>query len=163
MTFDVMLVVLKRFNRWLLSEQRKVILFLDNATCHPESMVDSFSQIKIIFLHLRAQLRDSSHLMLVLFKTSRSSIGKSWLSMCSQESMKTLLQRKSLKVVSATFLRVCYLNLNDSTCQIRKNIFLFHSKSSFCSQENQILELYIFKFHDVIKCLSVKQEIHFIE
>ena len=85
MTSDVMLAVLKRFNRWLLSEQRKVILFLDNATCHPESMVDSFSQIKIIFLHLRTQLRDSSHLMLVLFKTSRSSIGKGWLSMCSQE------------------------------------------------------------------------------
>ena len=35
--------------------------------------------------------------MLVLFKTSRSSIKKGWLSMCSQESMKTLLQSESLK------------------------------------------------------------------
>ena len=131
MTSDLMLAVLKRFNRWLLSEQRKVILFLDNATCHPESMVDSFSQIKIIFLHLRTQLRDSSHLMLVLFKTSRSSIGKGWLSMCSQEWMKTFLQRVSLKVVSATFLRVCFLNLNDSTCQIMKNIFYFTPKALF--------------------------------
>ena len=50
MTADVMLAVLKRFNRKLLFEQRMVILFLDNASCHPETMVDSFSQIKIIFL-----------------------------------------------------------------------------------------------------------------
>ena len=45
-----MLAVLKRFNRKLLFKQRKVILFPDNARCHPESMVDPFSQIKIIFL-----------------------------------------------------------------------------------------------------------------
>ena len=41
--------------------------------------------------------------------------------------------------------------------------FLFHFKSSFRSQENPILEFYILKFHDVIKCLSIKQEIHFTE
>ena len=45
-----MLALLKRFNRKLLFEQRKVILFLDNAPCHLESTLDSFSQIKIIFL-----------------------------------------------------------------------------------------------------------------
>ena len=39
--------------------------------------------------------------------------------------------------------------------------FLFHFKSSFHSRENQILEFQIFKFHDVIKYLSIKQEIHF--
>ena len=50
MTSDVILAVLQRFNRELLFEQRKVILFLDNATGNPESMVDSFSQIKTIFL-----------------------------------------------------------------------------------------------------------------
>ena len=38
---------------------------------------------------------------------------------------------------------------------------LFHFKSSFSFQENQMLEFYILKFHDVIKCLSIKQEIHF--
>ena len=31
------------------------------------------------------------------------------------------------------------------------------------SQENQILQFHILKFHDVIKCLSIKQEIHFTE
>ena len=41
--------------------------------------------------------------------------------------------------------------------------FLLHFKSFFRSRENQILEFYIFKFHDVIKCLRIKQEIHFTE
>ena len=38
--------------------------------------------------------------------------------------------------------------------------FLFHFKSSFLSQENQILEFYILKFYDVIKWLSIKQEMN---
>ena len=50
MTSEVMAAVLARFNRKLLFEDRKVILFLDNATCHPESLIDQFSQIKIVFL-----------------------------------------------------------------------------------------------------------------
>ena len=50
MTSDVMKAVLTRFNRKLLLEQRKVVLILDNATCHRKSIIDSFSQIKIIFL-----------------------------------------------------------------------------------------------------------------
>ena len=41
--------------------------------------------------------------------------------------------------------------------------FLFHFKSSFHSQENQFLESQNLKFHDIIKCLSIKQEIHFTE
>ena len=43
------------------------------------------------------------------------------------------------------------------------NTFLFQFKSSFCSQENEVLEFYILKFHNVIKCLSTKQEVHFTE
>ena len=42
-------------------------------------------------------------------------------------------------------------------------MFLFHLKSSFRSRENQILEFNIFKLHDIIKCLSIKQEIDFTE
>ena len=34
MTSDVMLAVLKEFNRKLLFEQKKIILFLDDTTCH---------------------------------------------------------------------------------------------------------------------------------
>ena len=70
---------------------------------------------------------------------------------------------KVLKVVSATFVLVCFLVLNRSTCQTRKNVSLFHFKNSFIFRENQILEFYIFKFHDINKCLSIKQEIHFTE
>ena len=65
-----------------------------------------------------------------------------------------------LKVPSATFLLVCFLSLNESTCQTRKNV---HFESYFRSRGNQILEFYIFKFHDVIKCLSIKQKICFTE
>ena len=67
-----------------------------------------------------------------------------------------------LKVVSATFLLVCFLSLKESTWETVK-MFLFHFKSCFCSRENQIIEFEIFKFHDVINCLSIKKEIHFTE
>lgn len=50
MTSEIMVAVLTRLNRKLSSEKRKVILFLDNATCHPESMKDQFSHIKVVFL-----------------------------------------------------------------------------------------------------------------
>ena len=66
-----------------------------------------------------------------------------------------LISRITLKIVSATFLLVCFLSLNKNTCQTRK-MFFIHFKSSFRSPENQILEFYIFKFHEVIKCLKHK-------
>ena len=67
-----------------------------------------------------------------------------------------------LKVVSATFLLVCFLLcLNESTCETKKNVLFFLQK--LFSWENQILEFYIFKYHDVIKCSSIKQVIHFTE
>ena len=64
-----------------------------------------------------------------------------------------------LKFVSATFLLFCFLIVlrNQEKC------FLFHFKSSFPPQENQSLEFQMFKFHDVIKCQSIKKEIHFTE
>ena len=95
MTSDVMQAVLTRFNRKLFFEQRKVVLILDNATCHPISIIDSFSQR---FFYLRTQLRDSNHLMLGLFKTLRWSIGGDSLSMYMLELMNTLPQRKLLKM-----------------------------------------------------------------
>ena len=50
-----------------------------------------------------------------------------------------------------------------STFETWKKYFLLYFKSSFRSQENQIFEFQTFKFHDVINCLSIKQEIHFTE
>ena len=64
---------------------------------------------------------------------------------------------------------VCYICASLFFRSKRKHLsnqekwFLFHFKSSFTSGEKQILEFYLFKFHDVIKCLSIKQEIHFTE
>ena len=81
----------------------------------------------------------------------------------SEAFLNLILRSVSLKVVSATFMLVCFLSLNKSIFQIRKNVFLFHFKSSFRSRENQILQSYIFKFRDVIKCLNIKKEIHFTE
>ena len=40
-----------------------------------------------------------------------------------------------LKVVSATFLLVCFLNLNEITCQNRKNAFYFTLKALFGLEE----------------------------
>ena len=70
---------------------------------------------------------------------------------------------KMLKVVSAVFLLVCFSSLKESTFETWKKCFLLYCKSSFRSQENQIFEFQTFKFHDVINCLSIKQEIHFTE
>ena len=50
MTSEIFETVLSKLNRKLIFENRKVILFFDNATCHPESMGDKFSNIKIVFL-----------------------------------------------------------------------------------------------------------------
>ena len=72
------------------------------------------------------------------------------------------LQNDLRLVVSATFALVYFLSLNESTCQARKNAFYFISKALFIL-ENQILKFCIFKCHDVIKCLCIKQEIHFTE
>ena len=41
--------------------------------------------------------------------------------------------------MSAKLLLVSFVSLKESTCETRKNVFCFTS-SSFCSQENQILE-----------------------
>ena len=69
-----------------------------------------------------------------------------------------------LKVVSATFLLDCFIYLKESTyIWNKKKCFLFHFESFFRSWDNQILTFEIFKCHDVIKCLSMKQEIHVAE
>ena len=45
----------------------------------------------------------------------------------------------------------------------KEKCFLLHFESSFRSWDNQILNFQIFKCHDIIKCLSMKHETHFIE
>ena len=60
----------------------------------------------------------------------------------------------SLKVVSTTFLLVCFVCLKEKTCETRENVFYFTSKVHFI-RDNQILNFHIFKCHDIIKCLSI--------
>ena len=50
MKSEIFETVLSKLNRKLVFENMKVILFLDNATCHLESMDDKFSNIKIVLL-----------------------------------------------------------------------------------------------------------------
>ena len=65
-----------------------------------------------------------------------------------------------LKVVSTTFLLVCFVSLKESTCETGEK-FVFHFKSFFCSWDNQVLTFLIFKCHHVINCLFMKHETHF--
>lgn len=50
MQVEIMEKILENLNNQMIKEKRKVILFLDNATVHPPSLVDKFSNIKIVFL-----------------------------------------------------------------------------------------------------------------
>ena len=54
-TSQVMEAALARFNRNLVFEDRKLIYFLDNATCHPEFLTAQFLHIKL-FSYRRIQL-----------------------------------------------------------------------------------------------------------
>ena len=69
---------------------------------------------------------------------------------------------EALKVVSATFLLVCFLSKREHLWN-KEECFLFHLESSFCSWDNQILTFQIFKCHDVIKCPNMKHKTHFTE
>ena len=41
------------------------------------------------------------------------------------------VKKVTLKVVSTTFLLVCFVRLKESTCETRKNVFYFNSKTLF--------------------------------
>ena len=69
------------------------------------------------------------------------------------------LAARILKVMSTTFLLVCFLCLKESTCETRKNVFYLNSKALFILEKT----FQIFKCHDVINCLSMKHETHIIE
>ena len=49
MDFNILDNVLSKLNRKLAQEQRNVILFLDNAPCHPSDMKGKYNHIKIVF------------------------------------------------------------------------------------------------------------------
>ena len=67
-----------------------------------------------------------------------------------------------LAIVSTIFLLIWLVYLTEHVWN-KEKCFLFHFQSSFHYWDNQILNFLIFKCHDVIKCVSMKQETHFIE
>ena len=50
MQVEIMEKVFDTLNFLMRKERRNVILFLDNATVHPTSLIDMYSNIKIVFL-----------------------------------------------------------------------------------------------------------------
>ena len=50
MRTEIMVTILTRLNNRLKREDRHIILFLDNTPCHPPSLTDMFSNIKVAFL-----------------------------------------------------------------------------------------------------------------
>ena len=50
MTAEIMTSVLGKINRQTEVAKRKIILFMDNAPCHPESLSERYSNIKVVFL-----------------------------------------------------------------------------------------------------------------
>ena len=50
MTGQIMEAVLGMLNRRLSASKRSILLFMDNAGCHPEDLIRKFSNIKIVFL-----------------------------------------------------------------------------------------------------------------
>ena len=50
MNLDIVESILQKLDRRMNQEKRKVILFWDNATCHPESKQAGLKNIKLVFL-----------------------------------------------------------------------------------------------------------------
>ena len=49
MNSDILMEILSRLSRRLSREDRSIILFMENAPCHPEDLDDKFDKIKIVF------------------------------------------------------------------------------------------------------------------
>ena len=49
MTTETMTSILGKINGQMAVAKRKIILFMDNAPCHPESLSEQYSNIKVVF------------------------------------------------------------------------------------------------------------------
>ena len=50
MTGDILESILSKLNRQMINKNRKILLFMDNAGCHPEKLCGKFSNIHICFI-----------------------------------------------------------------------------------------------------------------
>ena len=54
---------------------------------------------------------------------------------------------KALKIVSTTFLLVCFVSLKEGTCETKKNVFYFTSKAIFVLE---IIKFELFRYSNVM-------------
>ena len=50
MTGEIMGTILAKLNRQLSSSGRQILLFIDNAGCHPDELTTKYTNIKVVFL-----------------------------------------------------------------------------------------------------------------
>ena len=50
MTIEIMTSILGKINRQIEVANRKIILFMDNAPCHPESLSERYFNIEVVLL-----------------------------------------------------------------------------------------------------------------
>ena len=50
--------VLTKINRKMTAAKRNILLFMDDAPCHPEIFVVSYSNIKVVFFYLKILRQD---------------------------------------------------------------------------------------------------------
>ena len=80
------------------------------------------------------QERNVYKVMMVIFNGNLGTRSRMRVNSCFSEEFEFKVgvhQGSVLKVVSGTFLLVCFLSLNESTCQTRKNVFYFTLKALF--------------------------------
>ena len=49
MTGEILNEILSAFNRKMIHQKRSVMLFMDNAGCHPGDLKDKYSNIRVVF------------------------------------------------------------------------------------------------------------------
>ena len=56
MTGEILNSIVTKLNRQLSSKERNIMLFLDNAGCHPGELAGKYSNIKVCFLPANTSL-----------------------------------------------------------------------------------------------------------
>ena len=142
-----MQAVLTRFNRKLL-----LVLILDNVKCHPKSMIDSFSQITIIFLptNTTSRLQPLDARIIQNFKVKyRKRLVKYVLARINEYSSATQIikdvnilmairwAQEAWKEVTGTTIKICF-----KKCGIIKNDDLMEIKEDDLAFEALVQELF---------------------